>query len=74
MGESQVQVSYGVLPPQREAIRLFAGVGENTWNGLPVEAGRFACISPVYGRGKRKREARSYHGLLENRPARSIGL
>lgn len=38
------------LLPQTEAIRLFCGTAEDDWNGLPVEVGPFACISPVYGR------------------------
>lgn len=41
---------FPLMFPQYEAIRLFCGVGEDDWNGQPVEAGDFACISPVYGR------------------------
>jgi hypothetical protein len=41
-----------VIPAQteKEAIRLYCGVGEDEWNTLPVEVGAFACISPVYGK------------------------
>jgi hypothetical protein len=38
------------LIPQTEAIRLYCGIGEDDWCGMPLEVGAFACISPVYGR------------------------
>ena len=38
------------IPPQTEAIRLYCGSCEDDWNGLPVEVGPFACVSPVYGK------------------------
>src|SRR5690242_12443795 len=56
-----LRARYGILPPQREAIRLFCGVCEDDWQGFPVEVGPYACISPVYGRTeatKRVNEAR----------------
>ena len=56
-----LRARYGVLPPQREAIRLFCGCCEDEWQGLSVEVGPYACISPVYGRTestKRVNEAR----------------
>jgi len=37
-------------PPRAEAIRLYCGSCENSWHGLPVDVGPFACISPVYGK------------------------
>jgi hypothetical protein len=38
------------IPPQTEAIRLYCGTCEDDWNGLPVDVGPFACVSPVYGK------------------------
>lgn len=35
----------------QEDIRLYCGIGETTFNHHPVYAGRYACISPVCGRG-----------------------
>jgi len=33
-----------------EAIRFYCGVSEQQWNHHPVAPGRYACVSPVYGR------------------------
>jgi hypothetical protein len=38
-----------------EAIRLSCGIGEAQWGGHPVARGKYACISPVYGRGPKCR-------------------
>lgn len=38
------------IPPQTEAVRLYCGTCEDDWNGLPVDVGPFACVSPVYGK------------------------
>lgn len=37
---------------QEEAIRFYCGVSEQQWNKHPVDPGRYACVSPVYGRTK----------------------
>lgn len=49
------RLRYGVLPPQKEAVRLFCGCCEDNWQGFPVEVGLYACISPVYGRSEATR-------------------
>src|SRR5579884_1341060 len=53
--------------PQHEVIRLYCGVCEDDWNGEPVEAGPFVCISPVYGRSITTRSV-NYVKLSENTP------
>src|SRR5258708_4380032 len=35
---------------QEEAIRFYCGINDQQWNHHPVAPGRYACISPVYGR------------------------
>ena len=37
-----------------EAIRLYCGVSETGWNTLPAAPGEYTCVSPVYGRSKRR--------------------
>lgn len=37
-----------------EAVRFYCGVNETVWNQHPVRPGPFTCISPVYGRKKRR--------------------
>ena len=38
-----------------EAIRFYCGIGEVVWNHHPVAPGRYACVSPVYGRAADKK-------------------
>jgi hypothetical protein len=41
----------------REDIRLYCGLSEKSWSGVPVSPGPYACISPISGRSQRtKRE------------------
>jgi hypothetical protein len=42
--------NYGLQDSQQEAIRLYCGVCEDDWNGFPVEVGKLACVSPIYGK------------------------
>ncbi len=38
-----------------EDIRLYTGLSETKWSGLPVEPGPYACISPINGRTEKSR-------------------
>lgn len=40
-------------------IRLYCGINEKTWNGVPVIPGPYACISPVYGSKETTRRVNS---------------
>lgn len=41
----------------REDIRLYCGLSETSWSGVPVAPGTHVCISPISGRSQRtKRE------------------
>ena len=38
-------------------VKFYCGVSEYIWNKHPVMPGKYACISPVYGKSERtKRE------------------
>jgi hypothetical protein len=40
-----------------EDIRLYCGLSERAWSGVPVDPGKYACVSPISGRSQRtKRE------------------
>lgn len=32
-----------------DAIRFYCTVNDATWNGFPVQPGKYVCVSPVYG-------------------------
>lgn len=39
---------------QREAIRLYCGIGEVSYSHHPIACGSYGCVSPVYGRDDRE--------------------
>jgi hypothetical protein len=36
-------------------VRLYCGINEHSWNGIPPAPGPYACIAPVYGSSERTR-------------------
>ncbi len=36
----------------REDIRVYVGLSENNWSGVPVAPGQYACVSPISGRSQ----------------------
>lgn len=37
-------------------IRLYCGIGEQTWNGIQPAPGKYACVAPVYGNTETNRK------------------
>lgn len=40
----------------RTDILLYCGIAEKSWNGIPIDAGGYACVSPISGKSERTKK------------------